>query len=304
MNGTDAETRDARAGVSEEILGRLAPLLAVRGVAGSDCRIELLAGGWWNRLARVTGAGLDWVVKVYADGSSSTLFPILPHSEAHALELLAGRELAPAIVAFLSDEPCTLVYEHCPGAAWSAGVEPVARLLRRCHALAAEGFREVPVDAAGILEQGAGLLASAPPAPELVRSRPSAFAVERGPSSLVHTDCGPSNLIDGPAGVRLIDWQCPASGDACEDVYAFLSSPFQILSGCAPLAESERRAFLNAYGDPAMERRLAGLWPALAWRMAAYCHVRRGDLAGVDPAGAERYERALSAALAEREPAA
>ena len=37
----------------------------------------------------------------------------------------------------------------------------------------------------------------------------------------------------------MIDWQCPAAGDPCEDIYSFLSPAFQILSGRAAIEDLE-----------------------------------------------------------------
>jgi hypothetical protein len=266
-------------------------------------RVELLAGGYWNRVARVRGAGVDLVVKRYARGGPA-LFPIDPPAEARALEVLRGHALAPEPVAFLpGDEraPAILVYAFHPGRGWDGDVAAVAALQRRQHALAVDGFRSVPRDPAGIVAQGDALLASAPAAARAtVRARRPAPATHAlGPVALLHTDAGPANLVDGQGGLRLIDWQCPALGDPAEDLFSFASPAFQLLSSRPPLDAATRRAYLEAYGDERAVARLHALWPAFTYRMAAYCAVRRAELAARDPEGSARYAAALAASLEE-----
>ncbi len=284
------------------------PWLVEAGLLAPDAcdavRRAPLAGGWWNDVQRLRAPGIDWVVKIYAEGGDSTLFPLLPADEARALDVLAGHAIAPDPVAYLArsaERPAVLVYAFHAGTPWDGDVEAVADLLRRQHALAATGFRDVPTDGAGIVQGGASLLADAAPADRarLERARPAGDAPPAARRALLHTDVGPANLIEGATGLRLIDWQCPALGDAAEDVFSFLSPAFQVLSGREPLAAAERERFLAAYGDPAMAARLDLLWRPLSWRMAAYCAARRAALAAVDPAGSARYARALGLCLEE-----
>lgn len=54
-----------------------------------------LAGGYWNEVLRLTGDGVDWVVKVFAEQDGWRLFPILPDDEARALAVLRGARVAP-----------------------------------------------------------------------------------------------------------------------------------------------------------------------------------------------------------------
>ena len=124
--------------------------------------------------------------------------------------------------------------------------------------------------------------------------RPVQAAARR---ALIHTDAGTGNVIVGPDGPRLIDWQCPALGDPAEDLFAFLSPAFQVLYGHEPLTAAERAECLEAYGDREVLARLTALEPALAWRFAAYCAMRRVDLARADPDGSARYARALALSL-------
>jgi hypothetical protein len=272
---------------------------------GDDLRVDALAGGYWNGVYRLRAPGVDLVAKVFADGAASTLFPILPASEAQALETLAPLRVAPEPVAFLAIAPAILLYRFVPGERWTAGVGPVATLQRRYHAVSPEGFREVPTDPAGILAGGDALLRDLT-ADRYVRAlralRPEPVAVTPRPRCLIHTDAGAGNLIEGPDGLRLIDWQCPAAGDAAEDLFSFLSPAFQVLFEREPLTSGEHRSFLDAYDDEATAARLDVLWPALTYRMAAYACLRRATLADpVDLAARERYARAVDVSLADLE---
>jgi len=286
-------------------------LLSARGLlrATADVEVTPLAGGYWNDVMRLTGDGRDWVVKVFAAQDSWRLFPILPDDEARALDVLAGHSVAPEPVAYVprvGEQPAVLVYQWVDGAMWQGdGVEEVARLFRRQHAVPAEGFRSVPTDARGIVEQGDRLLRDAAPADaEHLRAvRPTRNVLPAARRVLLHTDAGPGNVIVRADGsMRLIDWQCPALGDAAEDLFTFLSPAFQVLYGCPPLDEATQTAFLAAYDDRAVVARLAALGPALAYRMGAYCALRRCELEQTDPAAAARYARALSLSIADLTP--
>ena len=211
-----------------------------RGLLSStaDITVTCLTGGFWNDNFRVTGAGVDWVVKYYRKEQRESLFPNLPDSEARALEILRSAGVAPEPVAFSPADDATpvLVYKYWPGDPWRQDVVPVARLLHRLHRVPVDrldGFRALPVDPEDILEQGDHLLAPVPQNELAVRLRSVRPAPVDGPApecpSLVHTDVGAGNLIAGPGGIRLIDWQCPGIGDPAEDLWTFLSPAFQIL---------------------------------------------------------------------------
>ena len=283
---------------------------ALRGQGLLDDRaapeVTPLTGGFWNDHFRVRGDGFDWVVKRIRAGDGASLFPVLPDAEADALRALCGLRIAPDPVDFFrtGEGDPTLVYAFWPGTPWREDVAPVADLLRRLHAVPAEGlrgFRSLPVLPAEILAQGDDLLKTVPGDGLTDRLRALRPASAPGPAlsrrSLVHTDVGAGNLIVGENGVRLIDWQCPGVGDPAEDVWAFLSPGFQILFNHAPLTQAERETFVKAYGDPTTIHRLAALSLPFAYRMAAYCCLRRSDLADRDPVLSERYRRAAVAEM-------
>ena len=244
------------------------------------------------------------MVKVFAAQDGWRLFPILPDDEARALLLLKGHDVAPEYVEYhprVGELPAVLVYEWVEGTMWTTGAAEVARLFRRQHAVVVDGFREVPTGSIGIVEQGERLLQSADSheAAMLRKVCPTARVQPTPRRALIHTDAGTGNFIVGPQGIRLIDWQCPALGDAAEDLFTFLSPAFQVLYDHEPLTVLERAEFLDAYEEPTVLVRLAALAPALTFRMGAYCAMRRLELADSDPPAAARYARALELSIAE-----
>lgn len=276
--------------------------LATRGLIKSrDLAAELLPGGYQNQVFRVRGPALDWVVKRFSPSAELGLFPNLPDAEALALERVAGLGVAPRPVAFVKNdgEAPVLVYEYYRGQPWNGDTAQVARLLRVVAGADDSGFRRVPMVPRDILEQG-DLYAAACPAAvrsRLTAARPRPVAMAPGPRSLIHTDFGPGNLIAGAEGLKAIDWQCPASGDAAEDLAAFLSPAFQILYGRMPLTDAEEMELLDAYDDPATVERLRLLRPFFDWRMAAYCAMRRLIFATSRPDASERYRLSTDALL-------
>ncbi|MGI9185995.1 MAG: phosphotransferase family protein, partial [Gaiellales bacterium] len=271
-----------------------------------DVEITRLKGGYWNDVVRVQGDGFDWVAKIFAVQTGWRLFPILPDEEARALLLLRGQGIAPEYVEYhprVRELPAVLIYEWVEGREWETGTTQVAHLFRRQHAVPAEGFREVPTGSVGIVEQGERLLhdADSRDAAALRRLRPAGRVQPSPRRSLLHTDAGTGNFIVGPQGIRLIDWQCPALGDAAEDLFTFLSPAFQVLYGHEPLTPAERAEFLAAYEAPQVLARLTALEPALTYRFGAYCAMRRLELEQSDPAGSARYARALALSIADLE---
>jgi aminoglycoside phosphotransferase (APT) family kinase protein len=276
--------------------------LAARGLADArGLSVEPLSGGYQNQVFRVRGSALDWVVKRFGPSAPLTLFPNLPEAEALALERLAVHGAAPRPVAFVADgrEAPVLVYEFYAGRPWNGDVGPVARLLHAIAGADPAGFRFVSMVPRDILEQGESFVAACPPGARqaLRAARPRPIPMTPGPRRLIHTDFGPGNLIAGAHGLKAIDWQCPAAGDAAEDLAAFLSPAFQILYGRAPLAASEEAELVDVYGDAATVARLRLLRPFFDWRMAAYCALRQHRLATTHPDAAARYRRAAAALL-------
>ena len=195
--------------------------------------LELLTGGFWNRVYRLRSkqlSTLDWVVKQFADVPANPMFPILPAAEYAALQFLKGHQCAPTPLAFIADSPVgsLLVYEYVKGSYWNGDLEATATLLGRVHSIpidpfAANAFRQLPSDAPNLLTHAEVMLqrhesALSDSVRELSRrlSFETVHPIRNG--VLVHTDCGPGNIVSSPDGLRLIDWQCPGIGDGLQDV--------------------------------------------------------------------------------------
>lgn len=246
--------------------------LLVRAGFGPAGPAELvrLAGGRVNRVWRWRRAGGDLAVKAFAPDRASPLFPNDARAEHAALLALRGTGLAPEPAAFLPGPVPLLLYrfeEGGPGGAREAGW-----LLGALHALPPPGFLPArPQEAEAILAAGEAMLAGLPGARMMAGLKPRLPATPPGREVFLHGDPVPANVVARPGGAVLIDWQCPARGDAAEDLACFLSPAMQIAYAGRPLPASEARVFLSAHGDREAAARLRALAPAFHWRMAAYC---------------------------------
>jgi Ser/Thr protein kinase RdoA (MazF antagonist) len=267
----------------------IAALLARVGLGDGPVRLTPLHGGYMNEVLLIETASRRFVLKFVADATEGTLFPNLPEAEAEAARRLAGLDVAPGLIGYWPEDRA-IACDYVEGGTWSGDVAAVAALLLRKEAADPAGFRAVPLTPRAILAEGETLFAQArgvtpPPCPAPTDLPPPARL------SLIHTDIGPANLIGAGAGLRLIDWQCPAAGDACEDIYSFLSPAFQILSGRAPLSPGDRAAFFAALNRPNLQARHRLIEPFYAWRMAGYCAMRA--VTHPDAEIRARYRRAL-----------
>jgi aminoglycoside phosphotransferase (APT) family kinase protein len=275
-------------------------------LADRRVRAEPLTGGYLNQVYRVRGEGIDWVVKRFTPEVELALFPNFPADEAEALARASAHGLAPKPVGFFEDgDAPVLVYEFCPGESWRGDVTDVARLLRALRVVDPEGFRHVPMTPREILAEGDAFLAgiSEGSRAKLAALRPEPMEIAAVPRSFLHTDIGPGNIIVAKETGHLIviDWQCPAAGDAIQDVAAFLSPAFQILYGCPPLTADQEREFLAAYDDKAAEERYFAMRPYYDWRMASYCALRIEHYAASRPKASANYNKATDALLARLE---
>ena len=258
-------------------------------------------GGFWNEVQHLTTSRGDLVFKRYRPIPPDSLFPNLPQDEALALARLAGLNVAPDLVGFWPAEQ-VLIYHFIPGPEWRDDVQAAAQLLRRQAMADPTGFRPVPVTAAAILAQGDRDLAACVPDPvirHLKACRPTARPSDPAPTSLIHTDPAAANLVGTGAGLRLIDWQCPAAGDLAEDVAVLLSPAFRTLYNRPLITPAQRRLFLDTLADSALERRLPALEPAYGWRLATYCARRMQTTP--DPTLARHYQNAALADAARLE---
>jgi thiamine kinase len=268
-------------------------LLRSKGLWRGPVSVRELKGGYLNEVYRVTTGNERMVIKRFAPETTGTLFPNLPSDEVRALSLLGRLEVAPKLLAYWP-EALVMAYAYVDGEPWVMGTGDVARLLLRKEMADPDGFRRVACEPAGILAEGDRLFARCEARP----SGPRPAVADCPPPdrlSLIHTDLGPGNLIGRGAGLRIIDWQCPAAGDLVEDIYSFLSPGFQILSGHAPLSDLDLSEFWTALARPDLRRRHATLRPYFAWRMAAYCLWRSETRSEAEIR--DRYARAYAAEI-------
>lgn len=253
-----------------------------------------LKGGYLNEVLKVTTGASSLVLKRFAPAASGTLFPNLPDDEARALGLLGPLGVAPHLLGYWPDQ-ALMACSFVEGGQWHSGTRDVARLILRKEAADPVGFRKVPTDPAAILAEGDALFARCKASPATARPVPVTLAAPPR-LSLIHTDLGASNLIGAGAGLRIIDWQCPAAGDLVEDIYSFLSPGFHILNLHATLTPDAVAEFWAALARPDLQARHRALRPYYAWRMAAYCLWRAETRPEADIRA--RYANAYTAELA------
>ena len=248
-------------------------------------------GGRTNPVWRVERPGrAPLVCKLFLPGAATPLFANNPRGEAIALTALAGTDLAPDLLAFgKAPDGQSLLYTYQPGAPWCADVALVARRLRELHGTpppAALPMRkkdpERLIEEGRFMAVGTGVGALPPPPKVQVGAVGSVF---------LHGDPVPGNLMVQDGALTLIDWQCPAVGDACDDLAIFLSPAMQVVNGNPPLTADQVDAFLAAYGEDEVTQRYRSVAPVYHWRMAAYCLWKAAR-------GAEDYAAAAALELA------
>jgi len=253
----------------------LAAELQEKGLIPLEWPWRTLAGGRTNHLWHAGSGTGSCVVKLYSRDRHTPLFRNDPAAEAAVLSALEGHGLAPRLIAHANTTqgPC-VIYRHVDGKPWQGDPTSLAGVLRCLHNLrvhvplpnAPSGSASLCTQTRKILracdsEDAAFLLALQP------QSKVRASRVRR----LIHGDAVVGNVVQGKDGLRLIDWQCPMSGEPCADVAIVLSPAMQCLHGGPEPDERFRERFFAAYGEGAVERRYRRLAPWYHGRMAAYC---------------------------------
>lgn len=255
-----------------------------------------LSGGRTNAVWRVDppDGGPAKVCKLFRAEGETPLFDNDPASERLALEALAGTSLAPGLVAAgATAAGQSLVYAHVAGRGWTAQDDPapVARALARLHACTAPvGLPKKPMGPEFLREQTLAMLAGlGAGGADLGGLEPAIPALPTVQAVFLHGDATAGNALVVDSDITFIDWQCPARGDAAEDLAVFLSPAMQMVSGNAQLSVAQEEAFLAAYGDASTVARYRTLRPLFHWRMAAYARWRaaRGDTGYAAAAEAE-----------------
>lgn len=234
----------------------------------------------------------SFVAKLYTGPARNPLFPNDPVAEARLLQVLAPSGRTPIFRAQVKTDAGTCnLYDHIPGDTWQHGVAEVAGLMVNLHALPCPpDLRRAANGSEALRKQGRAILSRCTEAEALQAAEPRGDVAANKVSVLLHSDIVPGNLIRNEAGLHLIDWQCPATGDPCEDIAVFLSPAMQHLYRGETLSPREVSAFFAAYDAPDIAARYHALAPFYHWRMAAYClwQVQNGRTAYADGLALER----------------
>ncbi len=269
--------------------------LCSTGLIEPGARFHTLYGGRTNQVWKVLGGDGDKVLKVYRTKLSNPLFRNDAKLEARCLSALEPMGFAPRLRATGAHENGHWVfYDHAPGSPWQSEPARVAKLLRKLHAL--DIAIQVPKGSNGsddLARHAERILAKcvSDQKARLEHLRPNCEVPPSRSTCLIHGDPVAGNILVADSGLTLIDWQCPAQGDPCEDIALFLSPAMQQLYRGAPLSPAEKAQFLSAYGQPDVTNRYRELQKWYGWRMAAYCLWRVEN-------GATDYAAALDLEIA------
>ena len=230
--------------------------------------LKVMGGGHTNRVWLYQG-NINIVLKKYIEPPKGSLFDNSLHEEIKALRRVESLNIAPK---FLKCWPnmSMIAYKHVKGIRWKNNIKPITDLILKKENIDPKGFRKVSTEPTEILAEGDWFLSNCKSTP--IVSRPNKEKVDPlNRASLIHRDIG-TNLIEEPNGsVKLIDWQCPAQGDICEDIFAFLSPGFHILAGRSPLSKKSNEDFWLYLKSPDIFARYKKLKSAYAWRHGSYC---------------------------------
>lgn len=259
-----------------------------------------LTGGRTNRLWRVT----DRVVKLYDPASATPLFPNDPDAEARALNHLAPLGLAPSPITRLSGPfGEALIYRYQQGETGQISPAALAALLHRIHTTPPPpGLRQTGSGSAALLRSVADILDLIDAPSEALKAAQNDLfrlsEVAAGPLHLIHSDPVATNVITAGEGqgLILIDWQCPALGDPCDDLAVVLSPSMQRAYG-ATMTHGDCEAFLAAYPQSDTVDRYRRLAPFYALRFAAYARWCAENNRGSE--GEERELTAMEQALSQ-----
>lgn len=289
----------------KDLRSTVARALRIRGLLDETSHWSSLEGGRTNQVWRIAHVEGDIVVKLFCNDRRNPLFPNEPTDEVAVLQHLGNDQIAPRVLDYFTTEVgMCLIYHHLDGRPWRSDSACVAALLHRVHLVSPpKGLRKACDGSDALKLQTDAILRECKPARATALRRlepknqisPSRFA------ALLHADPVPANIIDHAGDLKLIDWQCPAIGDPCEDIAVFLSPAMQQTYRGAPLTAEERRTFLDNYPDRETVGRYRRLEPWYLWRMAAYClwQEARGDTQATAAylAETERLRIALSEQL-------
>ena len=133
-----------------------------------------------------------------------------------------------------------------------------------------EKFKEVSCEPEELLRQGDVFLAKCQKLPKVKRPHPEKISPVKK-FSLLHRDIRQNLISEFRGGIKLIDWQTPAKGDICEDIFSFISPGFQILANGTPFSTKDFNSFWKFLERPDLYERYRKIRAAFAWRHGSYC---------------------------------
>ncbi len=252
------------------------PLVAdVLGMAQAELDWQPLAGGRTNQVWKISMSGRNAVVaKVFPKTEDfNPVFPNLARAEHAALAQLSQHGLAPAPVDLIATPVGNcLIYAYQTGQIWAPphSARAVGAALAKLHEIAPHSHRKTPNGSTEITKATQEILAQCTTT-KLQEFRPPLRDIPATDPVFLHGDLVPANVLMAPKDVSFIDWQCPATGDACDDIATFLSPAMQILYGQGPLSPAQIETFFDGYGCARTRARYDRIAPFFHWRLAAYC---------------------------------
>lgn len=260
-----------------------------------------LTGGRTNRLWRV-GAH---VVKFYQTSAGNPLFPNDPQGELTAVMQAAPLGLAPTGARLISGPfGDAMIYDFVAGETGFPPPSDLARQLARLHrSTVPKGLRRLATGSEALIGSINSVISEIPASKETwcrALDRLTVLAPVP-PTSLafIHGDPVASNIVNTVSGPVLIDWQCPAMGDPCDDLALVLSPSMALAYSGWPRPEAGQR-FLEAYPDPKTVARYRRLAPYYHLRQACYAawSDQQGRSLGREAVALEldAFERSLSPA--------
>ncbi|SHI83433.1 Phosphotransferase enzyme family protein [Palleronia salina] len=256
----------------------LAGWLTERGLVSAESRWTRLPAGRSNRVWRLDPpVGAPLICKLGLPDHATPIFPNDPAAEAAALDHLARTGLAPAPVAAIASPwgPVLMMEELAvTGPATPAAVGAALARLHRVPVM--PETRKLLLDGASLLAEAEAMLDTAPPVLRATISakRPDTPAPETGAIGLLHGDPAPDNVLATAAGIRFVDWQCPATGDPVFDLACFAAPSMRLAAGVDPLSDDELDDLLRGYENGAVAARFKRWRACLSYRFAAHAAWR------------------------------
>ena len=227
-----------------------------------------MVGGHSNHVWRYKGAQ-EIVLKKYLKVPQGSLFENSLQEEEKALKTVKKINIAPKFVKSWPDLSI-IAYRYVEGVPWHNDIKAVAKLILEKEKINPEKFKEVSCEPTELLRQGDVFLAKCQKLPKVKRPHPEQISPVKK-FSLLHRDIRQNLISEFKGGIKLIDWQTPAKGDICEDIFSFISPGFQILADGTPLSAQDLNSFWKFLERPDLYERYRKIRAAFAWRHGSYC---------------------------------